>query len=413
MDSYVQMFIDNEIYSAKVTIKSYLNSAVNTIKETLNTTQLGMSDKTYFGHFLNMHKLQFSGQVVYYMLWSICPTTSGRFRDTYFGGRKFPLHNHDIVKVFSTTMCEDDNDMVKLALLYFLETVILSKEKPTRYYWRVDMLDDIEYFLTYLWGTLSYDATVKSMHGYLGKRSNASHTYNITGFLIAFMLGEGDDQCFDEVRGEDVGVGDAHRTCDQRTDHTANHLIPHVSISSSPFAESEQSVKVFTQMSDRKLAGGRRKRENYRVHTIAHCGKMICILPMSGSVTFDPYRLVSDEVARLYAHFMDTSVDDQTVELFWITEGKDYFRDMECSSKWLTSDHIETVAQLIRQHADKYPEVFDDRILLLDNRLSQYMEARLNFFNENKENYNFGEEMLEFLNGKESMMNSKPCTAYD
>ncbi|KAF3455253.1 hypothetical protein FNV43_RR05701 [Rhamnella rubrinervis] len=235
---------------------------------------------------------------------SICPTTSGRFRDTYFGGRKFPLHNHDIVKVFSTAMCEDDNDMVKLALLYSLETVILSKEKPTPIpIERVDMLDDIEYFLTYLWGTLSYDATVKLMHGCLGKRSNASHTYNITGFPIAFMLDEDDDQCFDEVRGEDVSVGDAHRTCDQRTDHAANHLIPPVSISSSPFAESEHSVKVFTQMSDRKLAGGRRKKRAAKtIESPYNCQslrrKMIRILPMSGSVTFDPYRLVSDEVAR-------------------------------------------------------------------------------------------------------------------
>ncbi|KAF3455973.1 hypothetical protein FNV43_RR00616 [Rhamnella rubrinervis] len=444
MDSYMRMFIDNEIYSAKVTIKSYLNSAVNTIKEKLSTTQLGKFDKTYFGHFLNMYKLQFSGQVVNHMLWRQCiyndpnimvfnfggssarftiqefclisglfynlipstrPTTSGHFHDTYFGGRKFPLHNHDIVEVFSTATCENNDDMVKLALLYFLETVILSKEKPTLIPVEcVDMLDDIEYFLAYPWGTLSYHATINSMRGCPGKRSNASHTYSITGFPIAFMvwgyetipslaeafgiksslplcprmrnstvsgmpkkkiledifagqdpsnaasvvedkpdidpdadrvysvpdkdktstkkndavkqgrrhlrrhsspsaytpaasacqlfameerlssmdsrlssidcrqssidsrlsstyntirvqLDEEDDQYFDEVGGEDVGVGDAYRTCDLRTDHAANHLVPPVSISSSSIAESEHSVKVFTQMSDRKLAG--------------------------------------------------------------------------------------------------------------------------------------------------------------
>ncbi|KAF3434942.1 hypothetical protein FNV43_RR22029 [Rhamnella rubrinervis] len=226
MDSYVRMFADNAIYSAKVTIKSYLNSAINTIKEKLSTTQLGMFEKTCFGHFLDMQELQFNGQVVNHMLWRQCicddlnimvfnfggsgarftiqefclisglfcgpvpttrPTTSGRFRDTYF--RKFPLHNHDIVEVFSTATCENDDDMVKLALLYFLETVILSKEKPTPIpVERVDMLDDIKYFLTYPWGTLSYDATVKSMRGCPGKRSNASHTYSITGFPIAFMV---------------------------------------------------------------------------------------------------------------------------------------------------------------------------------------------------------------------------------
>ncbi|KAF3449537.1 hypothetical protein FNV43_RR10266 [Rhamnella rubrinervis] len=536
-----------------------------------------------------MQELQFSGQVVNHMLWRQCicddpnimvfnfggsgvrftiqefclisglfygpvptthPTTSGHFRDTYFGGQKFPLHNHDIVEVFNTTTCEGDDDMVKLALLYFLETIILSKEKPTPIHVeRVNMLDDIEYFLTYPWGTLSYDATVKLMRSYPGKRSNASHTYSITGFLIAFMvlwgyetipslaetfgiksslprcprmrnwtisgmpkkkiledifagrgyevvgvmvpkvqemplvaivhhaggqkpgdaapvvedesgvnldvdrvhsvpdkdktgtkkidavkrerrhalarqpspiaspvnaampdaydrysspaprtstkgnsvenrlcamverlssidsrqssidsrlssidskldclikllggtynttgvqLDEDADQCFDEVGVQDIGVGDAHRTCDQRTDHAANDIVGPMSISSSPIVESEHSVK----------------------------WKMIRTLLVAGSVTFDPYRLVPDEVARQYTHFMDMSTDGQTVELFWITIGKNYFRDMECSPNWLTSDHMETVTHLIQQRADKYAKVFNSRILVLDNQLS-------------------------------------------
>ncbi|KAF3432285.1 hypothetical protein FNV43_RR27024 [Rhamnella rubrinervis] len=452
--------------------------------------------------------------------------------------------------------------MVKLALLYFLETIILSKEKPTSIpVERVDMLDDIKYFLTYPWGTLSYDATVKSMRGCPGKRSNASHTYSITGFPITFMvwgyetipslaktfgiksslprcprmgnwtisgmpkkkiledifagrgyevvgimvpkvhelplvdtvhhaggqkpgdaapivedasgvdldadrvhsipdkdktvnaampdaydqhsspaphtstkgnsvedrlcameerlssidsrqssidskldclikllggtynttgvqLDEDADQCFDEVGVQDIGVGDAHKTCNQRTDHAANDIAGPMSISSSPIVESEHSVKSLRR-------------------------KMIRTLPVAGSVAFDPYRPVPNEVARQYTHFMDTSTDGQNVELFWITVGKNYFRDMECSPNWLTSDHMETVTHLIRQRADKYPEVFDSRILMLNNRLSQYMEARLDLFNKNKSNYDFGEEMLEFLNGKEPMMKIKPCWEYD
>ncbi|KAF3450448.1 hypothetical protein FNV43_RR06530 [Rhamnella rubrinervis] len=96
---------------------------------------------------------------------------------------------------------------------------------------------------------------------------------------------------------------------------------------------------------------------------------------------------------------MDTSTDSQTVELFWITVGKNYFRDMECSPNWLTT------------YGDC--DSFDSRKLVLDNRLSQYMEARLGLFNKNKSNYDFGEEMLEFLNGKEPMMKIKPCWEYD
>ncbi|KAF3455388.1 hypothetical protein FNV43_RR00011 [Rhamnella rubrinervis] len=491
---------------------------------------------------------------------------------------KFPLHNHDIVEVFTTATCENNEDMVKLALLHILEIVILNKERPTSVpVERIDMLDDIKYFFMYPWGTLSFHTTIKSIRGCPARRSNASHTYSITGFPLPFMfevvgvmvptehemplvatiyhdgvrkpsdiapvvqdkidvdvdtdrvdkvhsvsdrthakkkdagkrgrrhsspsactpatlasqsspiafpigaaapdiyrrhsalsprtategtsvdlrlcvieerlsimysrlssmdnkqssmdnrlssmeskvdslikllsstynttgLDEDDDQCFDEVQGEDVGVGNAYRMFDQKIDHAANHLVSPVSISSSPIAESEHSVKVFTQTSDRKLAGGQRKRRVAQtIENPYYCQslrrKMIHTLPVSSSVTFDPYRSVSNEVARQYAHFMNTSADDQTVELFWITVGKNYFRDMECSLNWLTSDHMETVTHLIRQCADMYPEVFDSRILLLDNRLS--------------ENYDFGEEMLEFLNGKEPMMKIKPCWEYD
>ncbi|KAF3452087.1 hypothetical protein FNV43_RR08183 [Rhamnella rubrinervis] len=152
-------------------------------------------------------------------------------------------------------------------------------------------------------------------------------------------------QNFNEVEGDDVGVGVAHRTCDQRIDHVANDLVPPMSISSSPIAESEYSVKIFIQMSDKKLAGGRTKRKAAQTIESPYdyqllWRKMISTLPLSGSVTFDPYRSVPDEIARQYAHFMDTSAGDQIVELFWITVGKDYFRDIECSPNWLTSDEL-------------------------------------------------------------------------
>ncbi|KAF3455179.1 hypothetical protein FNV43_RR05627 [Rhamnella rubrinervis] len=76
-----------------------------------------------------------------------------------------------------------------------------------------------------------------------------------TNRLIGESLDEDDVQYFDEVGGEDVGVGDAHRTCDQRIDHAANDLVPPVSISSSPIVEFEHNMKIFIQMSNRKLAG--------------------------------------------------------------------------------------------------------------------------------------------------------------
>ncbi|KAF3443657.1 hypothetical protein FNV43_RR13347 [Rhamnella rubrinervis] len=438
MDSYVRMFTDNEMYSEKVTIKSFLNSTVNTIKEKLSTTQLAMFGKTCFGYFLRINELQFSGQVVNHMLWRqyICddsdimvfnfrgsdarstiqkfclisglfcgpvpstrPTLSGRFRDTYFSGKKFPLHNHNIVEVWgyetipslaaafgiklSTPECprmqnwtisgmpnknkledifagrgfevvgvmlsnvhempliaivhhargrkpsdiapvvEDKLDVdvntdrvhqarcknegctdtpdvygrhsapssraatestsVEVRLCAMEEKLSIMDRRISSIDRRISSMDSRQ---------SSMDSRLSSMESKLDCLIKLfSSAYNTTGV-----------QCFDEVGGEGVGVGDAHRTCDQRIDHAANHLVPPVSISSSPIEESKHSVKIFTQMSDRKLEDGRRKRRAARtIESPYDCQslrwKMIHTLPVSDSVTFDPYRPVPDEVA--------------------------------------------------------------------------------------------------------------------
>ena len=115
--------------------------------------------------------------------------SSHHFRDKYFSGRKVPLHNSDIYDVFDPITCEDNDDMLRLALLLFLETVVLGKEKPTPVpLEHIDMLDDLEYFTSYPWGTLSYRSILQSMRGCPARRRNKSHTYTITGFPLAFMV---------------------------------------------------------------------------------------------------------------------------------------------------------------------------------------------------------------------------------
>ncbi|KAF3439088.1 hypothetical protein FNV43_RR17363 [Rhamnella rubrinervis] len=155
--TYFRMFDKDDMYSAKVTIKSNLNEAMKKIRSKLNSKQLGLFESTCFGHFLHANELQVSGSIINQMLWRQCvghdmevmefsfggtgarftiqefglitglccgaiPTdkpSPHHFRDTYFGGRKLPLHNSDIVDVFDTTTCKDDHDMLRLALLFF------------------------------------------------------------------------------------------------------------------------------------------------------------------------------------------------------------------------------------------------------------------------------------------------------
>ncbi|KAF3447679.1 hypothetical protein FNV43_RR08382 [Rhamnella rubrinervis] len=408
MDSYVQIFTNNEMHSANVTIKSFLNSTVNTIKK-----KFSMKDAVKRGKQHSSLSAYTPATSKSQSLPIASPVDAATPKAYCRHSAPSPRTATDGTSV-ETKLCAmeeklfimDDGISSMDSKLSSMDSRLSSMDsKQSSMDSRLSSMDSRQSSIDSRQSSIdSRLSSIESKLDYLIKLF--SSTYNTTGV----QLDEDDVQHFDEVGGEG--------TCDQRIDYATNHLVPPVSISSSPIVESEHNVKVFTQMSDRRLASSRRKMEAAKTiespydYQSLH-RRMIHTLPVSGSITFDPYRPVPDKVARQYVHFMDTSTNDQTMELFWITVGKDYFTDIECSPNWLTSDHMETVTHLIRQRADKYPEVFDSRILLLDNRLSQYMEIRLDFFNENKKNYDFGEEMLEFLNGKEPMMKIKPCWEYD
>ncbi|KAF3432531.1 hypothetical protein FNV43_RR27271 [Rhamnella rubrinervis] len=316
MDSSVRMLTDNEMYSAKVTIKSFLNSAAKTIKEKLSTMQLAIGRKFPLH---NYDIVEF--EVVGVMVPNVqeMPLIATVHHD---GGRKpsdiapvvedKPYVDVDTDRVHSVFAKPgaDTPDTYRRHSAPSPHIATESTSVEVRLCAMEEKLSIMDSIISSTDSRLSsMDSTQSSMDSRLSSMENKldcliklfSSAYNTTGV----QLDEDDDQCFDKVGGEEVGAGDA-----QRIDHAINHLVPPVSISSSPIVESEYSVKIFTQMSYRKLTGGRRKKR---------------------------------------------------------------------AAKTIESPH----------------------------------DLRLDFFNSNKENYNFGEEMLEFLNGKEPMMNIKSCTAYD
>ena len=159
--------------------------AIDNIKKNLNETQLEMFKTSCFDHFLGMADLKFSAQIVHNMLLRQCDIkkkddmwilihskglrfsalefalitrlkfgkfsqfdiTSLRIRDQYFN-RENKIHNDRLEEVF-ITFCKKgkrmstkktknkaklngksnlDEDIVKLALFYFVEHVLLGKE---------------------------------------------------------------------------------------------------------------------------------------------------------------------------------------------------------------------------------------------------------------------------------------------
>ena len=84
----------------------------------------------------------------------------------------------------------EEDDMVKLSLIYLLECGILGKESQTH----IDdehlaMVEDLDYFNSYPWGTLSYNSTMTSLAKALLKKGgvmNPYRTYSLGGFTLAF-----------------------------------------------------------------------------------------------------------------------------------------------------------------------------------------------------------------------------------
>ncbi|KAF3436835.1 hypothetical protein FNV43_RR19588 [Rhamnella rubrinervis] len=87
---------------------------------------------------------------------------------------------------------EEEDDMVKLCLLYFLECGILGKKSQSTI--KLDhfsLVEDLEYFNQYPWGLDSYNATMVSFHKVLSLRNgelNPSKTYSLYGFPLAFQV---------------------------------------------------------------------------------------------------------------------------------------------------------------------------------------------------------------------------------
>ncbi|KAF3445851.1 hypothetical protein FNV43_RR11028 [Rhamnella rubrinervis] len=122
------------------------------------------------------------------------PPTSNRIRNKYFGASN-KVKNANLLMVFNglrSKDLEEEDDMVKLCLLYVLECDILGKESQSTI--KLDnfsMVEDLEYFNQYPWELDSYNATMVSLHKVLSLRNgelNLSSTYSLCGFLLAFQV---------------------------------------------------------------------------------------------------------------------------------------------------------------------------------------------------------------------------------
>ncbi|KAK0575335.1 hypothetical protein LWI29_037540 [Acer saccharum] len=74
--------------------------------------------------------------------------------------------------MFKAASSDNDEDMVKLALLYFLETVLFGKDQKVHIgAQHVELLEDLETFNKYIWGRKCYKTTLNSLQRDMKKMS--------------------------------------------------------------------------------------------------------------------------------------------------------------------------------------------------------------------------------------------------
>ncbi|KAK0578921.1 hypothetical protein LWI29_018413 [Acer saccharum] len=79
--------------------------------------------------------------------------------------------------MFKAASSDNDEDMVKLALLYFLETVLFGKDQKVHIgAHHVELLEDLETFNKYPWGRKCYETTLNSLKRDLRRMSQEYHT---------------------------------------------------------------------------------------------------------------------------------------------------------------------------------------------------------------------------------------------
>ncbi|KAK3219770.1 hypothetical protein Dsin_013740 [Dipteronia sinensis] len=94
-----------------------------------------------------------------------------------------------------------DDDMVKLALILFLEMTLVGKDdRNVIQYWALQLVDDLDAFTNFPWGTFIYGRTFDSLSTCLVGRDDKykerlespakrkAEKYNIYGFVTAFQV---------------------------------------------------------------------------------------------------------------------------------------------------------------------------------------------------------------------------------
>ncbi|KAL0558987.1 hypothetical protein IC582_003576 [Cucumis melo] len=197
-------------FYALVSCLFHLEKTTHNIKVKLKTDQLALFRKTKFGNFLDLN-IVFNGPLIHYLLLSrrefniiiglwgpkeeyIQLVGNSRLLEKFFKDKKC-IFVSDLEDIFLEYEGDDD-DIVKLALVYFIELSLLGKDRRTK----VDIdffkiADDWNTFNNYYWGGIVFGRTLSALKRALDKqyakgkkKSTQTKKYTINGFLHALQI---------------------------------------------------------------------------------------------------------------------------------------------------------------------------------------------------------------------------------
>ncbi|BBH09082.1 hypothetical protein Prudu_021485 [Prunus dulcis] len=193
-----------EAYSSWVNNCSHANSSLAAIRAKLSAEQLEQFKTSCFGHLLNIDKIQFSGQIVHgvvlrrvagqgvkdldglsfllgcdvaqFTRQDFCLITGLRFgevpevssgeSDEIRLQKRYFIDEGITCNALEEAFlrCTEEDDIYKLALVYFAELVVLGRDKHLNINLNyLTLVEDLDAFNRYPWGSVSFDKTQDSL----------------------------------------------------------------------------------------------------------------------------------------------------------------------------------------------------------------------------------------------------------
>ncbi|XP_075079873.1 uncharacterized protein LOC142165155 [Nicotiana tabacum] len=162
---------------------SYTNvDIVSVLQSKLTDVQLRMFRKSCFGYFLNLPRVSIQTQLIRSLMFRDGPN---RLVDTYFSGFEV-VSKKSLIYCFEKKKWQSDEDAVKIAIIYFINTFLVSTQAQKTFISKRDfhLVESGEY-VSFPWGKIAFRALMKSVRDRLRGKSEF---YRIDGFLLALQV---------------------------------------------------------------------------------------------------------------------------------------------------------------------------------------------------------------------------------